>query len=257
MKLLNLEFICLCLVLVLVAFANCESYQSTRRKSVIAAAKAIDIQAVVFSQMHDMIQNTFHSNSNINCSIPKQAIILTYSTHYMMDMIETQRKSLAINGISKCLNQHFVLVCLDKRCRKICEENEFKLCVTVDLNSVKHGRLLHDDFKFISYFKHQLIFEALKVANEVFFIDTDSLLLRNPWVELHKTISSHPGGYDMLYELGPWDSPTPGRCGEVTTGQMYVKVGNVNTCRDLFVLPRIVCCIFHRFATLALLFVSV
>ncbi len=38
-------------------------------------------------------------------------------------------------------------------------------------------------FRFFAYLKHDLMLEALKVAEEVIFFDADVLLFRNPWIE--------------------------------------------------------------------------
>jgi hypothetical protein len=66
------------------------------------------------------------------------------------------------------------------------------------------GEYRKGPYFFFTYLKHELMYEALKVADEVFYFDIDVLLLRNPWVEVQygrdEVGNRIPGPYDLQWQ---------------------------------------------------------
>lgn len=67
--------------------------------------------------------------------------------------------------------------------------------------------------------------EALKVVNEVFFFDVDTLILRNPWIHTqfgrNEQGQQLDGPYEIMYQRDRGRGPSCS--GSVNTGQVYLR----------------------------------
>jgi hypothetical protein len=71
-------------------------------------------------------------------------------------------------------------------------------------------------YYYLTYLKHELIYEALKVADEVFFFDVDVILLRNPWIEVQYGRDGQgnriSGPYDLQWQRENGQGPRFDSC---------------------------------------------
>jgi len=143
--------------------------------------------------------------------IPKDGIMLTYSNKHTFPFIGLQRRAMDVGGIRKCMEQRFITACLDSGCARLCRQEGIPNCVLLQLPHIPYGANKSKrksrgqySYSFVTWLKHELMYESLKVAGHVFFFDADVVILRNPWPEtlygrdeLGNRIS---GIYDAMYQ---------------------------------------------------------
>lgn len=121
-----------------------------------------------------------------DCHLPSNSsIILTYSTNSTLDLLRLQYQSMNATGMGRCLYPRFITVCLDEKCKEYCDASKIppELCpliVQPQLPVSTHGK---GAYNYVTFLKHHLMYEALKIAQYAFLIDADVLLFRNPFVE--------------------------------------------------------------------------
>jgi hypothetical protein len=139
-----------------------------------------------------------------DCALPKNAVMFTYASHYLAEFISLQRKSMELWGLRSCLEKRFVTVCLDNRCSDTCSRHHISNCVQLNMTELPGADFASGPYFFFTWLKHELMYESLKVAAEVFYFDVDLLLLRNPWVDIQfgrDEQGNHiPGPYDLQWQ---------------------------------------------------------
>lgn len=144
--------------------------------------------------------------------------------------------------LGKCLSDHYLLVCLDTQSYQICNEKKISHCVLIDHGHLPASSFNSGEYRYFTFLKHILLYEALFVAQETFYFDSDVLLLQNPWIETRYTRGQvdehvyqpfalthldhsdhqHAGGaYDFMFQR---DRGRTNNCqGSVNSGQMYIQ----------------------------------
>lgn len=154
-----------------------------------------DVVAKVVNKPYNPSQRSILPNStSLDCVYPPKTVIFTYSTHYTRELILLQHQALDTSGLRSCLEEIWVTLCLDKKCVQYCEENNIQNVALVEIgpkssNSGTMTELPPSDFnkgeyRFLTYLKQELFYEALQVADHFFFLDVDCLLFKNPFVEI-------------------------------------------------------------------------
>jgi len=80
--------------------------------------------------------------------------------------------------------------------------------------------------RYYTWLKHELMYEALQIANEIFFFDADVVIFRNPWPEVtygrDETGVRIKGEYDIMYQRERGMRVI--NCGgSVNSGQLYIN----------------------------------
>ena len=85
------------------------------------------------------------------------------------------------------MQQRFIVLTFDKDSQDACNSNSVKHCINMPLpfDDMPNGEFGKAAYVFLTYFKHPLMYEALQVANEIFFFDADILILSNPFAEVY------------------------------------------------------------------------
>jgi len=82
-----------------------------------------------------------------------------------------------------------------------------------------------NDYKKLCWFKHEMMFEALKEAENVFFFDADVALFQNPFLDLHLRRDEQgkrtPDIFDMQFQRDRGRGPSCS--GTFNTGQIYAR----------------------------------
>ena len=162
-----------------------------------------------------------------NCSIPADAIMFTCLNNRMFDLVLLQRKAMEIGNVRKCLESRFITICLDRKCVELCHNNSIPHCIRINLPRIQPSDFGGKSYSYITWIKQEFMYEATKVAQQIFFFDADVIILRNPWLEIsygrdEKTGQRISGPYDIQYqrERGIRER---GCGGSVNTGQMYIR----------------------------------
>ena len=189
----------------------------------INALMNIRIDATPFRQA---ITDLLAINTSL-CFIPSDAIMFTYTNHHLFDLVVLQRTAMEIGQVRKCLESRFITLCLDKKCMELCNTHAIPNCVRIYLPSIPHADFAGKSYGYFTWIKHELMYEATKAANQIFFFDADVAILRNPWLEVsygrdELTGQKIPGPYDIQYqrERGVKEK---GCGGSVNSGQMYIR----------------------------------
>lgn len=163
--------------------------------------------------------------STSDCAMPKSAIMVTYTSHYMRDLLILQHKAMETWGLRTCLENRYVTACLDAKCVSVCKSQKIPYCTLLKMPVLPPSDFGKNAYNYLMYLKHELIFEALKVAHEVFFFDVDTMIFRKPWVHTqfgrNEQGNQVLGSYDFMYQRergrGPFCS------GSVNGGQLYLR----------------------------------
>jgi hypothetical protein len=113
-----------------------------------------------------------------------------------------------------------------------CSENNVTHYLKLTIPEVPHSSFgsrsqsSQDGYNFMTWIKHELMYEALMVAHQAFYFDIDVLILKNPWPEVTK--GRTPDGqtmeseYDVMYqrERGMKEK---GCGGSVNSGVLYFR----------------------------------
>ena len=138
------------------------------------------------------------------CAMPPSSIMFSYTSHYTMDLIVLQHKAMESWGLIDCLESRFVTACLDAKCMAMCSSRKIPNCCLLHMAELPGSDFGKNAYKYFTYLKHELMFEALKVVEEVFFFDADTVIFRNPWVETqfgrNEQGQKFPSSYDIQYQ---------------------------------------------------------
>jgi hypothetical protein len=158
----------------------------------------INFEEIDYSPFHNIIRKVLLNSNNISynintlnttaCAMPLSSIMFTYTTHYLIELIELQYKAMDQFGLKSCLLQRFIVVCLDLKCKQYCNSNNIINCVLINLPELPKSDFGKNSYHLITYIKHELMYEALKFSKEIFYFDIDSLLFKNPWTALKKSL---------------------------------------------------------------------
>jgi hypothetical protein len=122
----------------------------------------------------------------------------------MADFILLQQKAMDVWGLRSCLEQRFITVCLDAKCSAVCTKHNVTNCVELAMPELPGADFAKGPYFFFTWLKHELLYEALQVAEEAFYFDIDALVLRNPWVDIRygrDEQGNHiPGPYDLQWQ---------------------------------------------------------
>lgn len=143
----------------------------------------------------------------------------------MFDFVLLQRRAMGVSKLRSCLESRFVTVCFDAKCLDRCVSSAIPNCVQLVMPEIPPSDFGKQAYNYFTYIKHELMHEALKEADEIFFFDADVLLFRNPFMAVQY------GRYDNGSRIeGPYDIMSqrdrgrgPGCTGTVNSGQMYLR----------------------------------
>lgn len=200
---------------------------------------AVEYPTIDFTPFHQGIQQaiksydfTILSSYPKECFMPKSSIMFTYSNYYTMPFIYLQQQSMEVWNLTSCFQKRFITVCLDKKSYHMCLKYNISHCVYLDLPDMSPSQFNQGDYIIFTYIKQDLIIEALKYANEIFFIDADVLLFHNPWPSIYlkddenqTLLADNSIMYDIRYQRergGNGNCGNPDR-GHVNSGVMYLR----------------------------------
>lgn len=143
---------------------------------------ALDTSDDIVKPLVDYYSANVTSN---DCYMPKSSIMFTYANHHVMDLIIFQHKAMEAHNLRHCLESRFVTACFDAKCMRVCKHANIPNCVLITTpNPMMPASDFREGFYYwFTYIKHELMVEALKVVDEIFFFDADVMLFRNPWFE--------------------------------------------------------------------------
>lgn len=173
----------------------------------------------------------------ISCEIPKYAIAFTYGNHQVFPYVVLQHRSMEVHGksVKDCIGKRFIHICFDEKCIELCSLHNIRNCVRLVLPELPLSDFAQGTYHYFTWIKHELIYEALKVATQVFYFDLDVILLRNPWPEIRygrdRKGNTYAANYDAMWqkERGLKQKDCGG---SVNSGQLYFK--NTTAVRDYF-----------------------
>jgi hypothetical protein len=167
------------------------------------------------------------TSSRFECALPHDAVIFTCVNRHFLALMYAFLKATEINNIRNCLLSQLVVLCMDDECARMCKRESIPLCPVINLPAkLGDGTYGKESYNFLTYFKHELISQALNVVQHVLFVDLDVLLLYNPWYEILYPYDKQAGKrivspYDLRYqrEIGREESCE----GSINTGVLYLK----------------------------------
>ena len=112
--------------------------------------------------------------------VPQESLMLTYFNKHATSLFELQQRALIGDDAdeSRCLAKRFVAVALDRDSHLACLNMQARNCVFLPLPFADFpvGDFGNAAYSFLTYFKHHLMHEALKVVKQIFFVDVDVLV---------------------------------------------------------------------------------
>lgn len=191
--------------------------------------------SIDYTPYKDHLKAMVSTNSSSCHDIPPSSVIVVYVNEGLIPFVLLQKKSMVIGGVFDCLKKIFVVVCLDPIAFKLCKENHFDHCVQVNLPiSLPRSEFAEGAYHFLTWIKQELMYEALKVVNEVFLFDADVLIFKNPFHETrigrHDNGTTFPFLYDIRYQRN--NGRGRGCAGTVNSGQVWLR--NTTTIQRYF-----------------------
>lgn len=145
-----------------------------------------------------------------------------------------------------CLEPRLLVVCMDRKCAEICRTSRLMNCVHIDMPELPPSEYRTNAFAYVSWFRLELMREALTLVEEVYCIDADILLFLNPWVDTRRVRTeadgSHnsnaganvdssvandsvelPAAYDFMYQREKGHNSSVGCGGDLNGGQLYLR----------------------------------
>jgi len=168
----------LCALLLLLLLA------AGRRAPAALADQPRQYNAVDDRRFHKRVAAAAAASSPAACARPAGAIILTVLTSGLFPLRQLQaRATRLVPGEAACLGPHTVTACLDAACETLCERAELPGCVALGNVSAlaPFAPMWTADYKYINLLKLEALSQALSVAQQVLFVDSDVLLFRSPW----------------------------------------------------------------------------
>lgn len=189
-----------------------------------------------FTQFHKEVQlvanapltesQVLHENStHMDCAFPRSSVMIAYSSHYTTPFIEAQHRAMETSGLRSCLESRFVTACLDSKCMQFCNASNIPHCVLIDFKELPPSDFNKGEYRFFTFFKHELLYEALKFAEHVFFFDADVAIFKNPFVETQfgrdEDGNRILAPYDLMFQRDRGRGPSC--AGSVNSGQIYLR----------------------------------
>ena len=167
------------------------------------------------------------AHSSSDCSIPQNAIMFTYTNHNMFDLIVLQHKAMEVGNVRSCLESRFITICLDNKCMNLCKNHSIPNCVRIVIPKIPHSDFGGKSYGFFTWIKHEFMYEATKVADQIFFFDADVAILRNPWLEISYARDRETGAklfesLDMQFQRERGIN-YKGCDGSANSGQLYIR----------------------------------
>jgi len=135
-----------------------------------------------------------------------------------------------VGNISQEVRKLLIVVCLDKRSYAQCEGHRHSSsCVNVTMPlELPKSDFMRGAYHYITWLKHEMLFEILKHAQHVLFFDADMIMLRNPWPELSFGRKESGEKFEATYDLqfqrdGGSRGGGLGCSGIINSGQMWVR----------------------------------
>ena len=132
--------------------------------------------------------NRLFHESNKDCVVPPSSVMFTIASKNVLHYIDYQRMSMKLWGEEnyRCLDEHFLVICMDRACMDYCESHDVSHYVYTSHIQVRAEGFdaLRDLYNFICFSKLPIIREMLQVVQEVIYFDSDVMLFRNPWVHI-------------------------------------------------------------------------
>lgn len=98
-----------------------------------------------------------------------------------------------------------ITVCLDAECLSSCQIQHIPNCVVLKMPSIPYVEFAAGyEYFYLTWLKYELAFLSLDYANEVFYLDADVLIRKNPFHEVlfgrDPSGKKIPGEYDVMYQ---------------------------------------------------------
>lgn len=165
------------------------------------------------------------ASTPLDCVFPEGAVMITYTSHYTTPFVEAQHHAMESSGLRECLESRFITACLDTKCIDFCKSSHIPNCVLIDFHDLPPSDFNKGEYRFFTYFKHELIYETLKYASHVFFFDADVVLFKNPFIEIQYGRDNDgkrlDGPYDLMFQRDRGRGPSC--AGSVNSGQLYLR----------------------------------
>jgi hypothetical protein len=185
---------------------------------------------LIFSNISKMVDTliTFSDDRLKNsCKFSETSIIATYSTNYLVPLLRYQYESTKLYGgvDSYCISKRFITICVDHGCYHSCMNEGFLNCVLVDMMIAEFpaSDFRKGAYNYLTHVKTLLIKSLLDSTDDLFFIDADVLLYRNPWKrDYFKNLTTAKGSIgdncEFMYQLESFTDPL-----SVNGGQYYIR----------------------------------
>lgn len=136
-----------------------------------------------------------------------------------------------------CIQSLVITICLDARCLELCATNNIPNCLLLEMPKIPYVEFAGGfEYFYLTWLKYELAFSALDYANEVFYLDADVLLRRNPFGEVKfgrdAKGKKEPGEFDVMYQRERGMKEL-GCGGSVNGGLLYFR--NSTQLRQLFI----------------------
>eukprot|EP01041_Mallomonas_annulata_P010094 gene10094-21031_t len=182
-----------------------------------------------YRPFRNMIRNVIANSSTLPstaCAIPNKAIMFSYTNHHTFYMIDMQHRAMDIHHERGCLEKRYITVCLDRKCMTMCDSNKIFNCVLLKFPKTNMGNFGNNIYHYMTWLKHELMFQALQVADELFFFDADVLLFKNPFPGIKFGRDKNGGIIEDIYDIQyqrERGMKERGCGGSVNSGQMYLR----------------------------------
>ena len=169
--------------------------------------------------------------------------MFTYVNQYAFPLTALRNHILKLTRKALCLEKRLVTVCLDEECGLLCKKNRIANCTQLDAPPTPYSQYSatvdvaqKHSYAFMTWLKYEMLFAALQVATEVFYLDADVMLFDNPFIEVpygrNSTGAKIPGEYDIMYQRERGLKEL-GCGGSVNGGLLYLR--NSSAIHDKFI----------------------
>jgi hypothetical protein len=140
--------------------------------------------SVDYSGFREAARRIRNGASNAICDIPPASAIIVYANEGLFPFILFQKQAMEIGGSFACLRNVLLVVCLDSGSFEACKANGFQHCTHLHLPLfMPRSEYAQGAYHYMTWIKHELMFESLKELDEVFLFDADVIFFKNPFPE--------------------------------------------------------------------------
>lgn len=126
-------------------------------------------------------------------NFPTNSAIITFANEYHWELVKRQIANLNEDVLST-----YIIVAMDIQCFKFCQKLKYVDCVLGANIDVPGADFLRPSYIAITYFKWHVAKDAIKIFDNVFILDADIVVMKNPWVPIMRQINK----YDTWYQMG-------------------------------------------------------